>query len=341
MRGTVLLSVLLLPVFAAAQVAPPAKPAPAAPTSPWVTDYELAWSRARNEKRDLLMVFMAPAADGSDQKLEQEILARPEFATEAGKLFVLARFDYPRDESKVPEVQRRQNAQLLAKYRAPRLPVVWLADATGRAYARSGYLPGGAGVYVTMLADKQKAQQKAAAALARAATLRGLDRAKALAEGLRCLDDAIVATTHYSEMLEIIQLDADGAAGLQPEFDAIARDAAASTFLVRMQDELGALAAAQKWEELDKRIAAAREQHAGERWAQQYLTFLDGVRKADGEHDHAAALALFTSALQLAPRSEVAPQIELRRQQAEAAEKVERQRQDAAAKQPVKKGKKD
>jgi len=322
------LAVLLLPP-ALAQ-ARPAPAAPAADTWPWYQDFENARSLARDRKLDLLMVFMGPAADGSDAKLEQEVLTKPEFVGAATKVFMLARFDYPKDSSQIPEVLRKQNAWLLTKYPSPRLPMVWLADSAARAYAKIGYVPGGAKAFLAVLEGKRQAQQKAAAALQRALSCRGLERANVLAEALRNLDDDIVATTHFKEMLEIISLDADGSAGLKREFDAIARDVAQRPLLARMQEELGALVVQQKWPELDAQIEAARAQHQYARWAAQCLDFLQGIRKAEGDSDHVAALALFTAALELAPRSELAPQIERHRLQAAAV--VEKQQAEAAAK---------
>jgi hypothetical protein len=315
------LTVLLLPTAAAL--------GQAAPVSFWVQDYELARSQARDRKVDLLMLFMGPVDEGANAKLEAEVLSKPEFRAGAGKLFVLARFDYPKDPAKVPEVLRKQNAWLLTKYRESRLPVVWLTDGMGVAYAKTGYAPGGAKAFVALLDGKRQANLKATAALQRAAGCRGIERATALAEAFRNLDDDIVAANHYREMLEIIAIDADGKAGLKAEFDAIARDAAAKPFLLRMQDAMGALVEQQNWPELDAQIEKARAQHQDERWAGQYLMYLQGVRKLAGDQDCAAALGLFTAALAMAPRSELAPQIERQRQEAAAA--VEKQQRAAPA----------
>ncbi|MCA8949976.1 MAG: hypothetical protein KDE27_10770, partial [Planctomycetes bacterium] len=209
-----------------------------APESPWLTDHELARSRARNERRDLLMVFLGPAAAGGNAAIERDVLGSKDFTNDALQRFVLARFDYPEPASKLPDALQRENERLLRKYESPELPVVWLEDQSGTVYARLGYVPVGGKPFLAMLDSRREAAKQASATLARAAGLSGIARAQALAEGLRHLDDHVVALAHYREMLEIIQTDADGAAGLKAEFDAIARDAAMRPLRTRMQSEL-------------------------------------------------------------------------------------------------------
>ncbi|MFO1078867.1 MAG: hypothetical protein U1E73_14185 [Planctomycetota bacterium] len=309
---------------AVAQVKPEKAP------SPWMNDFSLARSRARNEQRDLVMVLFGPAPDGSEARLEADILKSPEFVAEAGKTMLLARFDFPRDQSKLSDVDKQQAAMLLAKYPTRHLPAVWLLDQNVQAYARLAYDGVGAKAFAARLEEKRKAAVTAAAALARAATLQGPERAKALAEGLRCLDDDIVATVHYQEMLAAIQLDGDGALGIKPEFEAIAMDHALQPTAEQLAAELGQLVTQKQWEELDARIGKEQELHADGRWAKQLLTYLQGVRKADGDHDLAAALALLTTAHDLAPRSGLAPAIERRRLEVATAVEVEAEKQRKA-----------
>lgn len=302
------------------------KPKANAAPSPWMTDFELARSRARNEKHDLIAVFFGPAADGSEGKLEAGILKSPDFVAATAAAFLLARFDMPKDQSKLTDVAKRQNAQLLAKYPTRHLPAVWLIDQNAQAYACIAYDGSTAKAFAARLEQKRKDAAKAAEALARAATLTGAERARALAEGLRCLDDEIVATAHYKEMLDAIQLDGDGALGIKPEFEGVAMDHAMQPTAEQLAGELALLVADKKWEDLDARIAKEQEQHKDARWANQLLTYVQGVRKADGDHDLAAALQLFTTAFDLAPRSWLAPRIAERKQATAAAAEAEAER---------------
>lgn len=318
-RLTAAFVLMLLPAVALAQGA--AKP-PAAKPSVWVQDYELARSQSRARQVPLLLLFMGPATDGAEARFEQQVLGKPEFVKEAAKQFVLARFDYPKDPSAVPEVWRQQNASLLAKYPAAQLPVVWLTDGIGKPFAKITCLSGGPKEFLAVLERKQKAWQQAEVELQRAAGLQGRERAEALAAAFRCLDDCIVANVHYKQLLEVIGADADGKAGLKAEFEPIARDAAAAPMLVQLQEQFEALLAQQQWSEVDALLEKLRAQHQGERWAEQYLTMVQGRRKLDGDHDAAAAAELFTTAIGLAARSELAPHIEVQRQRALAAAKA-------------------
>lgn len=323
-RTALVILLLLTPGLAQVKDAKPPKP------SIWVQDYELARSQARARSCDLLIAIVGPLDEGDNKLLEGEVLAKPEFGTEAGKLFVLMRCDCPKDESTVPELQRVQYSKLRRKYPAQHLPMVWLTDGMGNPYAKTGYQPGGAKSFLAMLDGKRQANQKARELLQKAATLRGMERANALAEAFRHLDDDIVASEHFREMLEIITTDADGKAGLKDEFDAIARDNAARPFFWRMQDEVEPLVKEKNWTELDAKIEAGWKKHGEERWARQYLMYLQGIRKLEGDGDAGAAVDLFTNALALAERSALAPAIA--RRQPEAAAAFEKQQKEAAEK---------
>ena len=323
----------------------PPEPAPApaaAPSTPtWHTDFEIARQLAKDKKRHLLIAFLAADAAGLSAKLESEVLATPHFLAEAGKNFLLIRVDVPADESALSPALKKQNAWLRSRYPSSRLPAVWLCEPYARAYAWTGYVPGGSTPFVAWLEERRLAGIAANDALMKAGPMRGIERAKTLAAGLQGLDDAILASNYHKEVMEIIQLDADGAAGLQAPFDAIARDAAARPMLLRLQTELQALREQKQWDELEKQI----EQRLGtmHRAAEQYLTFLKGCCRLEGRQDGAGALALFEAALPMAKRSELASEIERKRQEAVAAVEAQKAREEAerkAAEAAKKKGKK-
>jgi hypothetical protein len=338
----------LLAISSPGQAEPPKKPpdpapAPAAaPSTPtWHTDFEVARQLAKNTKLHLLIAFLNADSAGLSAKLESEVLGTPEFLAAAAKSFLLIRVDLPADESTLSPAAKKQNAWLRSRYPSSRLPAVWLCEPYARAYASTGYVPGGSKPFVAWMEDRRQAGIAANDALMKAGPMRGIERAKTLAAGLEGLDDAIVAGNYGKEMMEIIQLDADGTAGLKAPFDAIARDAAGRPLLLRWQSELQALREQQQWDELEKQIAQRLgTQH---RAADQYLKFLEGCCKLEGKQDGAAALALFESAQAMAKRSEFAPEIELKRQEAAAAVEAQKAREEAerkAAEAAKKKGKK-
>jgi protein disulfide-isomerase len=317
--------------------APPAAPAAATAPAPfkWHTDFENARQVAIKPKLDLLLAFTSAASPASAElcgKLETEVFATPEFQTEAPKAFLLVRVDQPADESAVPAPLRLQNAQLRKRFPSDRLPAVWLCDSYGRAYAVTGYVPGGAKPFLAWMKDRGDAGRAARDALLRAGPLRGVERAKTLAEGLLGLDDAIVAANHNKELLEMIQLDADGSAGIKARCDAILRDAAAWPLVVRMQAELQALREQGQWSDLAAQVEHQRGRHKGERGAEQCLLFMEGIGQLEGRKDAAGALTLLDAALALAPRSELAPEIARSRQDAEAAVAAQQAREEAERK---------
>jgi len=307
-----------------------AKPPPGNPK--WFADFEQARQQAKGLKLDLMLAFLTADSAGLAAKLESEVFASPLFLTESAKTFLLVRIDVAVDETPVPEPVRKQTAMLRGKYPSRKLPAVWLCDAFGRAYATTGYVPGGPKAFLAWMEDRRQAGIAATAAVMRAGPVRGLERAKILAEGLQGLDDAIVFANYPKEMMEIIKLDADSAAGLKAPFDAIARDGAARPLSVRLQDELQALREQKSWDDLDARIEQQLAEHKGERWAEQCLTFHQGVSRLEGHEDSAGALPLFESALAMAPRSELAPEIVQLREQAAAAVAAEKARAEAARK---------
>ncbi|MDO8348668.1 MAG: hypothetical protein Q7T30_00410 [Planctomycetota bacterium] len=326
----------LLTVSASAQVRPKAPdPAPAAaPASApvWHSDFEAARQLAKTAKLHLLLAFTTAEAAGLSAKLETEVLATPEFLAEAAKGFLLVRVDLPADESQLSPALRKQNTWLRSRYPSSRLPAVWLCEPYARAYATSGYLPGGSKVFLAWMEERRQAGIAAHDALMRAGPLRGIERAKVLAEGLQGLDDAILSSNFNKELMEVIQIDADGAAGLKAPFDAIARDAAARPLLVRLQAELQPLREQQLWDDLEKlvaeRLAAAQDQRS----IAQYLTFLSGCCRLEGRQDATGALTLFESALAMAKRSELAPEIARLHKDAAAAVEAQKARDEAARK---------
>ncbi len=116
----------------------------------WQTDFKVAQEQARRENKVLLLSF-----SGSDWcpwciRLDEEVLAQPEFLSWAGKHAVLIKLDFPRRAAQAAEL-RQQNEALAGAYGVEGFPTVVLADAAGREIARTGYRSGGAAAYVKHL----------------------------------------------------------------------------------------------------------------------------------------------------------------------------------------------
>lgn len=129
--------------------------------SAWLEDYAKAKKQAQTEKKDLLLNF-----GGSDwcvwcQKLDKEVFHKKDFIKQAEKDFVLVHLDFPTRKEQAPAL-KQQNEKLKAeftkKYGFPGFPTVFLTDAEGVAYAKTGYQAGGPEAYLENLEKLKKAR---------------------------------------------------------------------------------------------------------------------------------------------------------------------------------------
>ena len=184
----------------------------------WLTDFEKAKEQAATEKKALLMDFT-----GSDWctwciRLRKEVFDTEVFKAAAPKSFVLLELDYPQDQSKVTEAVRKQNEGLQAKYAIRGYPTILLADATGRPFAKTGYEKGGPEVYVKQLEELRANLGKRDAAFTKAQGLGGMEKAKALKEGLDVVPEEMVAAHYKSTLDEIRALDTADSLGVDGKF---------------------------------------------------------------------------------------------------------------------------
>ena len=127
--------------------------APAVANEHWLTDFEKAKQIAKAEGKDLLINFA-----GSDwcywcQRLDKEVFSKSTFLQEASKQFVLVLFDFPSDKSGQSAEIQRQNERLAQQFDVTGFPTVFLADANGQPYARTGYMEGGDRAYLQHLRE--------------------------------------------------------------------------------------------------------------------------------------------------------------------------------------------
>jgi len=126
---------------------------PATAGAAWLTDFEKAKQIAAAQNKDLLINFA-----GSDwcywcKKLDREVFADPVFEQKAGEQFVFVLIDFPRDKSHQTAEIQQQNERLAQRFGVSGYPTVFLADAQGTPYARTGYLDGGAQNYLSHLKE--------------------------------------------------------------------------------------------------------------------------------------------------------------------------------------------
>ncbi len=119
-------------------------------SSQWLTDYAQATKEAGEKSLPILVDF-----SGSDWcswciKLDEEVFAKKEFKEFAEKNLVLLMLDFPSNKKQSEEL-KKQNAQLMVKYKVQGFPTVLLLDKNGKELSRLGYMQGGAEAYVKHL----------------------------------------------------------------------------------------------------------------------------------------------------------------------------------------------
>jgi thiol-disulfide isomerase/thioredoxin len=192
----------------------------------WMTDLEQAKAKAQAEGKDLLIDFT-----GSDWctwciRLDNEVFAFQPFYDFADENFVLVKLDFPRGPGAITEEQSAHNNAVKDHYGSvvEGFPTILLADAEGRAYARTGFEFGGPANYVTHLTGLQEIRTERDAAFTAAAELQGAEKAKKIEEGLLTMDPPLFFPSYESEISAIIELDADNAAGLSEKYTDQRRD---------------------------------------------------------------------------------------------------------------------
>ena len=122
-----------------------AAPASAEGASGWLSDLGAAQAQAKATNRPVLAVF-----SGSDWckpciMYEQEVFAKPEFATYAKGRLVLAHFDFPRQKRNQPTAaQLKLNEAAAAQLnREGDFPLAVVISPEGKVLAKTGYIAGG------------------------------------------------------------------------------------------------------------------------------------------------------------------------------------------------------
>jgi hypothetical protein len=129
--------------------------------------------------------------------LSSKILSTGEFRTLTKDKFVLVEVDFPNDKSKLSEETRKQNDELQSKYGIEGYPTIFLCDASGRPFAKTGFRPGEPKEYVAHLDELRGKKESFDTTLAEAGKKEGLDKAKALIAALDSLEMGEMAIAEF------------------------------------------------------------------------------------------------------------------------------------------------
>jgi len=172
----------------------------------WMTDFAAAKKKAATEKKDLLVDFTGSDWCGWCIKLNKEVFQHDAFKKGITDKYILVELDYPRDQSKLDEATKTQNAKLQKAYKVQGFPTILLMDPQGRPFAKTGYQAGGPEKYLEHLKELQTKRTKRDKAFAEAEKLSGVAKAKALVAALKDLPEDYLS--HYQSVIdEIAKLD--------------------------------------------------------------------------------------------------------------------------------------
>ncbi len=201
-------------------------PLPAAEEG-WLVSFEKAKAAAAKEGKAIFMEFT-----GSDWcppciALQKNVLSKDVFKEQMPRHFILLKLDSPRDKSKQSPEEIEQYKTLSKEYAVSGVPTIYLADATGKPFARRvGY---GSSVsaedYIKDMVTKAALLKERDEAIAQASAAKGVARARLLDAALSKLDADLVQK-HYGEWVsEIIKLDEKDEAGLKTKYEGAAKAA--------------------------------------------------------------------------------------------------------------------
>ena len=117
----------------------------------WTDDFDAAKAKAAKEGKLLLVDFSGSDWCGWCIKLDDEVFSKKEFVKTAQMDFVLVMVDSPRNKEKLSKKARKQNPELVKKYKIRGYPTVLIMDAEGEVLAQTGYRRGGVKEYIKHL----------------------------------------------------------------------------------------------------------------------------------------------------------------------------------------------
>lgn len=126
------------------------------PALEWFTHYNAALAKAKTENKHVLINFTGSDWCGWCIRLRNEVFISPAFADFATTNLVCLEIDFPA-RKKLSEPIAKQNEMLKQQFMVNGYPSIFLLDPGGKPIARTGYIAGGAELYVEHLNNLIKA----------------------------------------------------------------------------------------------------------------------------------------------------------------------------------------
>ncbi len=113
----------------------------------WLTSLKQAQAQSRESGKVILADFTGSDWCGWCVKLKREVFSRPEFAKWASQNVILLEVDFPRRKTQSQQL-KAQNRALAKSYGIRGYPTILFLNADGQEIGRSGYIRGGAKVWI-------------------------------------------------------------------------------------------------------------------------------------------------------------------------------------------------
>ena len=196
-----------------------ASPSWASPNDGFITDMKAAVEQAKEQDKDLLLLFTGSDWCPPCKMLEEEVFSQQEFLDGVSDDFVLVMLDFPQNKQLAQEL-KEQNDSLAAKFAISGYPTVIMVDQDLKPFAFSGYKTGGPENYIKLMTEARQLRIKRDENLAAAKDKTGDERAKLLDAAIAGLGEDI-ATIYYTDIVdEIVKLDKDNSLGLRGKWNA-------------------------------------------------------------------------------------------------------------------------
>lgn len=232
--------------------------------------------------------------------MEERVFSKDEFAAAAKENgFVLLELDYPQTKEVPAEVMAKREA-LSEKYAIEAFPTLYFTDAEGRPFGEAP-LEFSTEAWPEILKDARAQGSKIATMLNAAATLEGVEKAKALANAMEMLPAGVMETFYPEVGEQIIASDPDDVTGYGAKLAAQLRQE-------EFDKKLNEFANEGEW---DAAIALTDETIAEEQTTteqKQDLLWLKAQLLAE-KGDMKAVLKSMEAAIEVAPDSDLAAQM--------------------------------
>lgn len=183
----------------------------------WMTDYEQGITEAQKGKRMALVEFTGSDWCPPCQYVRAKILPTPEFeAFVKDNRLVLIELDFPRDQAKVTPEQRKARANVAARYEIQGYPTMILMGGSGIPYGEVVGARPSKEAYIAPLQDALNVGRNFEAKVAAAASLSGVEKAKALLDALNTLPKKSLRFCSEIEQ-EIIANDPEDTLGVRSD----------------------------------------------------------------------------------------------------------------------------